>query len=68
LPAADRDFPIEVEINVALAGYDVAFRTEAEMRARIEKYTWRNLEHRRWLVIQCSQTKPEDLHPDYKLT
>lgn len=67
MPAGDHNFPIEVKINVALAGYDIALRTEAEMMAQIEKYAWRNLEHRRWLVIQCSQTKLEDLYPGYKL-
>lgn len=65
--AAEHNFPIDVTINLALAGYHINFRTEAEMMAQIEKYTRSNLEHRRWLIIQLSDTKLKDLYPGYKL-
>jgi hypothetical protein len=65
--ATEHNFPIDVTIHLALAGYHIQFRTETQMVAQIEKYTRSNLEHRQWLIIQLSDTKLKDLYPGYKL-
>jgi len=49
--------------SLAVAGYNI----ETQLRAHIEKWARSNLEHRRWLITQLSDTKLKDPYPGYKL-